>query len=89
LSHIVTQLVGVLLKAICHLAEEIFHLHSRYHGSFQRVLSACFPLPWHSLVLLSCGSAYVALLDGDQQPLSLHLGLASLCHLLILTLGLN
>ncbi|XP_008498981.2 stimulator of interferon genes protein [Calypte anna] len=89
LSHFVTLHVGVLLKAICHLAEEIFHIHSRYHGSFQRVLSACFPLPWHGLVLLSCGSAYVALLDGDGQPLSLHLGLASLCHLLSLALGLD
>lgn len=40
-------------------------------------------------MLLICGSAYVALLDGDGQPLILHLSLTSLCQLLILALGLH
>jgi len=40
-------------------------------------------------MLLASGSAYVALLYGDGQPLSLHLSLASLCQLLILALGLH
>ncbi|GAB0196207.1 stimulator of interferon genes protein [Grus japonensis] len=88
-SHFVALQTGVLLKGTCYLAEEIFHLQSRYHGSFWRALSACFPLHWHALMLLICGSAYVALLDGDGQPLILHLSLTSLCQLLILALGLH
>ncbi|XP_009479303.2 stimulator of interferon genes protein [Pelecanus crispus] len=88
-SHIVALQIGVLLKGTCYLAEEIFHLQSRHQGSFWRMLSACFPLRWHGPVLLACGLAYVALLDGDGQPLNFHLGLATLCQLLILTLGLH
>ncbi|KFV54071.1 Stimulator of interferon genes protein, partial [Tyto alba] len=61
----------------------------RHRGSFWRALSACFPLRWHGPMLLVCGSAYVALHDGDEQPLGFHLGLASLCQLLILALGLH
>ncbi|NXX13937.1 STING protein, partial [Podargus strigoides] len=87
-SHFVVLQIGVLLKGICYLAEEIFHLQSRHHGSFWRALSACFPPRWHGSILLLCGSAYVALLNGDGQPLILHLGLASLCQLLILAVGL-
>ncbi|NWX43922.1 STING protein, partial [Steatornis caripensis] len=81
--------IGVLLKGTCCLAEEIFHLQSRHHGSFWRALSACFPLCWYGPLLLACGSAYVALRGGDGQPLDLHLGLSSLCHLLVLALGLH
>ncbi|NXI43776.1 STING protein, partial [Galbula dea] len=87
--HFAALQIGALLKGICYLAEEIFHLQSRHCGSFWRAMSACFPLPWHGPMLLICGTAYVALLDGDGQPLSLHLGLASLCQLLNLALGLH
>ncbi|NXU69502.1 STING protein, partial [Horornis vulcanius] len=86
--HFATLQIGALLKGTCYLAEEIFHLDSRHHGSFWRALSTCFPLRWHGAMLLVCGSAYVALL-GDGQPLGLHLILASLCQLLILALGLQ
>ncbi|NXJ84405.1 STING protein, partial [Trogon melanurus] len=87
--HIMALQIGTLLKGICYLAEEIFHLQSRHRGNFWRALSACFPLRWHGPVLLICGSAYVALLDGAGQPLGLHLGLASLGQLLHLALGLH
>ncbi|NXB33376.1 STING protein, partial [Eulacestoma nigropectus] len=86
--HFATLQIGALLKGACYLAEEIFHLHSRHHGSFWRALSTCFPPRWHGPMLLVCGSAYVALF-GDGQPLGLHLILASLCQLLILALGLQ
>ncbi|XP_031981231.1 stimulator of interferon genes protein isoform X1 [Corvus moneduloides] len=86
--HFATLQIGALLKGICCLAEEIFHLHSRHHGSFWKALSSCFPPRWHGPMLLICGSAYVALL-GDGQPLCLHLILASLCQLLVLALGLH
>ncbi|KAM6056602.1 stimulator of interferon genes protein [Chlamydotis macqueenii] len=88
-SHFTALQIGALLKGACYLAEEIFHLQSRHHGSFWRALSACLPVRWHVSTLLICGSAYVALLDRDGQPLSLQLGLASLCQLLILALGLH
>ncbi|NWW48410.1 STING protein, partial [Pedionomus torquatus] len=87
--HFVALEIRALLKGICCLAEEIFHLRSRHHGSFWRALNACFCLHWHGPMLLVCGSAYLALLHGDRQPLGLHLGLASLCELLILALGLQ
>ncbi|XP_056358201.1 stimulator of interferon genes protein isoform X2 [Oenanthe melanoleuca] len=86
--HFATLQIGALLKGACYLAEEIFHLHSRHHGSFWRALSTCFPPGWHGPMLLICGSAYVALF-GDGQPLGLHFILASLCQLLILALGLQ
>ncbi|KFQ23523.1 Stimulator of interferon genes protein, partial [Mesitornis unicolor] len=87
--HFVALQIGALLRGTCYLAEEIFHLQSRHHGNFWRALNACFPLRWHMPLLLVGGLAYAALLDGDGQPLSIHLGLASLCHLLILALGLH
>ncbi|XP_010006595.1 PREDICTED: stimulator of interferon genes protein, partial [Chaetura pelagica] len=89
IAHLVALQLGVLLKGICYLAEEIFHLQSRHHGSFQRTLCACFPLRWQGLTLLVCGSAYVALQDGDGQTLGLQFTLISMCQLLILALGLH
>ncbi|XP_057265883.1 stimulator of interferon genes protein [Pezoporus wallicus] len=85
--HFLALQIGVLLKGTCYLAEEIFHLQSRHRGSFWRVLRACFPLRWPTLLL--CTLAYVSLLDEDRQKLGLHLSLAALCHLLSLTLGLH
>ncbi|XP_062358233.1 stimulator of interferon genes protein [Cinclus cinclus] len=86
--HFATLQIGALLKGTCYLAEEIFHLHSRHHGSFWRALSTCFPPGWHGPMLLISGSAYVALYS-DGQPLGLHFILASLCQLLMLALGLQ
>ncbi|NXJ17404.1 STING protein, partial [Dicrurus megarhynchus] len=85
--HFATLQIGALLKGTCYLAEEIFHLHSRHHGSLWKALTSCFPPRWHGPMLLVCGSACVALL-GDREPLILHLILASLCQLFILALGL-
>ncbi|XP_015497043.1 stimulator of interferon genes protein [Parus major] len=85
--HFATLQIGALLKGTCYLAEEIFHLESRHHGSFWRALRTCFPPCWHGPLLLVCASTYMALSDG--QPLGLHLILASLCQLLILALGLQ
>ncbi|KFV65719.1 Stimulator of interferon genes protein, partial [Dryobates pubescens] len=61
----------------------------RHQGSFWRALGACFPWRWHGPMLLICAMAYVALLDGEKQLLSLPLGLPSLCQLLSLALGLH
>ncbi|KFZ59040.1 Stimulator of interferon genes protein, partial [Antrostomus carolinensis] len=88
-SHFVALQIGVLLKGTCYLAEEIFHLQSRYHGSFWKALSACFPLHWYRSMVLICGLAYITLPKGDGQPVSFHLSTAGMCHLLILALGLQ
>ncbi|XP_065590475.1 stimulator of interferon genes protein [Cyrtonyx montezumae] len=79
--------LGVLLKGCCCLAEEIFHLRSRHHGSLWRVLCACFPPRWHLALLLVGGSAYLdPQEDNGHSP---HLALACLCQLLVLVLGLQ
>ncbi|NWQ84392.1 STING protein, partial [Columbina picui] len=88
-SHFMALQIGVLLKGICYLAEEIFHLQSRHHGSFWRALSACVPLHRHLPLLLVSGLAYAALFDEDGGQLGLHLVLASLGQLLTLMLGLH
>ncbi|NXT41003.1 STING protein, partial [Pelecanoides urinatrix] len=88
-SHFVTLQIGVLLRGTCYLAEEIFHLQSRHHGSFWRALSACFPLRWYKPMLFICALAFVAPLHGGGQPLNRHLGLASLFQLVALALGLH
>ncbi|OXB74264.1 UNVERIFIED_CONTAM: hypothetical protein H355_011716 [Colinus virginianus] len=79
--------LGVLLRSCCCLAEEIFHLHSRHHGSLWRVLCACFPPRWHLALLLVGGSAYLdPREDNGHSP---HLALVCLCQLLVLVLGLQ
>ncbi|NXK56361.1 STING protein, partial [Chauna torquata] len=85
-AHLAALQIGALLKGCCCLAEEIFHLQSRHHGSLWMVLSACFPPRWHLALLLVSGSAYLDLLQGDR--LSPHLALTCLCQLLILALRL-
>ncbi|XP_066833201.1 stimulator of interferon genes protein isoform X2 [Anser cygnoides] len=86
-AHLAALQIGTLLKGCCCLAEEIFHLQSRYHGSFWRALSACFPPRWHLALLFIGGSAYLDLQQGDR--LSPYLALTCLCHLLALALGLQ
>ncbi|NXM27390.1 STING protein, partial [Oxyruncus cristatus] len=86
--HFATLQIGALLKGACYLAEEIFHIQSRHHGSFWRTLRTCFPPCWHGPMLLLSSSAYVALLE-DGPRIGLHLGLASLCQLLMIALGLQ
>eukprot|EP00075_Anas_platyrhynchos_P034669 XP_027323922.1 stimulator of interferon genes protein isoform X2 [Anas platyrhynchos] len=86
-AHLAALQIGALLKGCCCLAEEIFHLQSRYRGSFWRALSACFPPRWHLALLLVGGSAYLDLQQGER--LSPHLALTCLCHLLALALGLQ
>uniref|UniRef100_G1MQL5 Stimulator of interferon genes protein n=1 Tax=Meleagris gallopavo TaxID=9103 RepID=G1MQL5_MELGA len=79
--------LGVLLKGCCCLAEEIFHLRSRHHGSLWQMLCACFPPHWHLALLLVGGSAYLdPQEDNGHSP---RLALACLCQLLVLALGLQ
>ncbi|NXC49772.1 STING protein, partial [Penelope pileata] len=79
--------LGGLLKGCCCLAEEIFHLQSRHHGSFWQALSACFPPHWHLALFLVGGSAYLDPQEGEEH--SPRLVLTCLCQLLVLALGLQ
>ncbi|KAM9254212.1 stimulator of interferon genes protein [Dugong dugon] len=48
--------LGLLLKVICSLAEELCHVRSRYQGSYWRAVRACMgcPIRHGALLLLSC-----------------------------------
>lgn len=81
--------LGVLLKGCCCLAEEIFHLHSRHHGSLWQVLCSCFPPRWHLALLLVGGSAYLDPPEDNGHSPRLALTLSCLCQLLVLALGLQ
>ncbi|XP_036604187.1 stimulator of interferon genes protein isoform X2 [Trichosurus vulpecula] len=84
--------VGLLLKGICCLAEELSHIQSRYQGSYWQAIRACTgsPLQRGSLLLLSgyfcvtfsskpnLSLTWTFALLGLSQALSFILGLQSL-----------
>ncbi|XP_022349373.1 stimulator of interferon genes protein isoform X3 [Enhydra lutris kenyoni] len=54
--HLASLQLGLLFKGVCHLTEELCHLHSRYQGSYWRATRACLgcPIRCGALLLLSC-----------------------------------
>ncbi|KAM5301203.1 stimulator of interferon genes protein [Glossophaga mutica] len=54
--HLASLQLGLLLKRVCHLAEELCHIHSRYQGSYWKAVRACLgcPIRCGALLLLSC-----------------------------------
>lgn len=54
--HLASLQLGLLFKGVCHLTEEMCHLHSRYQGSYWRAMRACLgcPIRCGALLLLSC-----------------------------------
>ncbi|XP_027959292.1 stimulator of interferon genes protein [Eumetopias jubatus] len=54
--HLASLQLGLLFKGVCHLTEELCHLHSRYQGSSWRAMRACLgcPIRCGALLLLSC-----------------------------------
>lgn len=54
--HLASVQLGLLLKRVCHLAEELCHIHSRYQGSYWKAVRACLgcPIRCGTLLLLSC-----------------------------------
>ncbi|XP_044243384.1 stimulator of interferon genes protein isoform X1 [Ursus arctos] len=54
--HLASLQLGLLFKGVCHLTEELCHLHSRYQGSYWRAARACLgcPIRCGALLLLSC-----------------------------------
>ncbi|KAM4875285.1 stimulator of interferon genes protein [Thomomys bottae] len=90
--YLATQQFELLLKRICCLVEEVWHIHSRYQGSYWKAVRACLgcPIRQGALLLLSCyfypslrnitglSHSWVLAILVLSQALSILLGLQSL-----------
>uniref|UniRef100_A0A8C3VIR7 Stimulator of interferon response cGAMP interactor 1 n=1 Tax=Catagonus wagneri TaxID=51154 RepID=A0A8C3VIR7_9CETA len=85
--HLASQQIGLLVKGLCSLAEELCHVHSRYQSSYWRAVQACLarPIRCGALLLLSC-YFYFAL---QNMPLTWMLALLGLSQALNILLGLQ
>lgn len=54
--HLASLQLGLLLSRLCHLVEELCHIHSRYQGSYWKAVRACLgcPVRCGTVLLLSC-----------------------------------
>ncbi|XP_047410845.1 stimulator of interferon genes protein isoform X1 [Sciurus carolinensis] len=88
--HLASLQLGLLLKGICCLAEELCHIHSRYQGSYWKAVRACVDCPIRrgAVLLLSC-YFYCFLPNTPGQPLSWMLALLGLSQALNILLGLQ
>ncbi|XP_037657915.1 stimulator of interferon genes protein isoform X2 [Choloepus didactylus] len=86
--HLASLQLGLLLKGICSLAEELYHIHSRYQGSYWRAMQACLGCPIRrvALLLLSC-YFYCSLPNSADLPLVWTLALLGLSQALTIILG--
>ncbi|XP_005382121.1 PREDICTED: stimulator of interferon genes protein isoform X4 [Chinchilla lanigera] len=84
------QKLGLLLKGVCCLAEELHHVHSRYRGSYWRAVRACLgcPVRHGALLLLAC-YFYFSLPPDSSLPLSWVLALLGLSKALNVLLDLQ
>ncbi|KAM5300411.1 stimulator of interferon genes protein [Ctenodactylus gundi] len=82
--------LGLLLKEVCCLAEELCHVHSRYQGSYWKATRACLGCPTRrgAVLLLSC-YFYCSLPSASGLPLSWTLALLGLSEALNILLGLK
>ncbi|XP_007461503.1 PREDICTED: stimulator of interferon genes protein [Lipotes vexillifer] len=88
--HLASQQMGVLIKGVCSLAEELCHVHSRYQGSYWKAVRACLGCPMHrgALLLLSC-YFYCSLPNVAGLPFTWMLALLGLSQALNILLGLQ
>ncbi|XP_059744254.1 stimulator of interferon genes protein isoform X3 [Bos taurus] len=88
--HLASQQMGLLIKGICSLAEELCHVHSRYHGSYWRAVRACLcsSMRCGALLLLSC-YFYCSLPNMADLPFTWMLALLGLSQALNILLGLQ
>ncbi|XP_008046376.1 stimulator of interferon genes protein [Carlito syrichta] len=82
--------LGLMLKGICNLAEEMRHVHSRYQNSYWRAVRACLGCPFRcvALLLLSC-YFYSSYPNADDLPLTWVLALLGLSQALTILLELQ
>ncbi|XP_058917294.1 stimulator of interferon genes protein isoform X3 [Kogia breviceps] len=88
--HLASQQMGLLIKGVCSLAEELCHVHSRYQGSYWKAVQACLGCRMHrgALLLLSC-YFYRSLPDVAGLPFTWMLALLGLSQALNILLGLQ
>ncbi|XP_045854686.1 stimulator of interferon genes protein [Meles meles] len=88
--HLASLQLGLLFKGVCHLTEELCHLHSRYQGSYWRAMRACLgcPIRCGALLLLSC-YFYGSLPNTAGLPFTWMLALLGLSEALNILLGLQ
>uniref|UniRef100_A0A8D0MU05 Stimulator of interferon genes protein n=1 Tax=Sus scrofa TaxID=9823 RepID=A0A8D0MU05_PIG len=88
--HLASQQIGLLVKGLCSLAEELCHVHSRYQSSYWRAARACLgcPIRCGALLLLSC-YFYFSIRDKASLPLPWMLALLGLSQALNILLGLQ
>nr|XP_020764082.1 stimulator of interferon genes protein isoform X2 [Odocoileus virginianus texanus] len=88
--NLASQEMGLLIKGICSLAEELHHVHSRYHGSYWRAVRACLcsSMRCGALLLLSC-YFYCSLPNMAGLPFTWMLALLGLLQALNILLGLQ
>nr|XP_004652491.1 stimulator of interferon genes protein isoform X2 [Jaculus jaculus] len=88
--HLASLQLGQLLKEVCCLAEELCHVHSRYHGSYWKALQACLGCPIRrGAVLLLASYFYSSLPNAAGLPLRWLLALLGLSQALCILLGLQ
>ncbi|XP_034373624.1 stimulator of interferon genes protein [Arvicanthis niloticus] len=85
--YLASEQLGLLLKKLCCLAEELRHVQSRYHGSYWKAMRACLGCPNRSMALFLLSSYFYCFpLNPTELHLSWVLGLLvlskSLCMLL-------
>lgn len=88
--HVASQQLGLLLKKLCCLAEELCHVQSRYQGSYWKAVRACVgsPICFMALILLSF-YFYCSLENTSDPRLAWHLGILVLSKSLSMTLDLQ
>lgn len=88
--HLASQQLGLLLKELCCLAEELRHIRSRYQDSYWKAVRACLGCPIRSMALLLLSSYfYSSLPHAADLCLSWMLGLLGLSKSLSILLGLQ
>ncbi|XP_059773214.1 stimulator of interferon genes protein isoform X2 [Balaenoptera ricei] len=88
--HLASQQMGLLIKGVCSLAEELCHVHSRYQGNYWKAVRACLGCPMRrgALLLLSC-YFYFSLPNVAGLPFTWMLALLGLSQALNILLGLQ
>ncbi|XP_073658687.1 stimulator of interferon genes protein isoform X7 [Tursiops truncatus] len=88
--YLASQQMGLLIKGVCNLVEELSHVHSRYQGSYWKAVRACLGCPMRrgALLLLSC-YFYFSLPNVAGLPFTCMLALLGLSQALNILLGLQ
>ncbi|XP_028618625.1 stimulator of interferon genes protein [Grammomys surdaster] len=88
--YLASQQLGLLLKELCCLAEELCHVQSRYHGSYWKAVHACLGCPIRCMALFLLSSYFYYFPSNTTElHLSWVLGLLVLSKSVSILLGLQ